>query len=569
VGLGDYSKTTWVNNSSPYINQTNLNNVENKIEKLDEALQSMPVIDFKDMRQYCIKHNTKEINIFDDNSDWTANASTLSDDEIYAKMHTQSVRVLEPDNSAGVCGMYQTLGSTLDLSTFESGDSSDTSDLIVVYLYVSDSAAVNYVELILGDDSTDNYSETWSGLTTGWNVLTSPKSAFTTNNSPDGWNSIDYIACNWYSNANYQNDYVSFNHLTMIREDPDNATYYNEFQRYNGSTWENIFTNHLSRYFLYYDRYFGEIVLFRHTPANDETELHMYCDVSDFVAKVSMRCLYSDETGNAITWYVDSDNYIEIYITSDTLTLMHREAASNGTETKSINVTWSHEINFWIEKIGQTIRVIAEHKGDVYVIEYQTSISATDEGCLYFGGIGTTNYGVYKDFVFANSTGFNLEHDWDRPVMVLKTEDQSLDQDTSMQGDYLLYIKLPAHGIYQIEANIIAVSANATPDIKIDWNTNGEYTLLSARQCLGPAAGITDLTNSNVHNGYYALASDIAYGLEGTVDESIIREKFIIQTHKEMVLIELRWAQNVYHATPTIVESGSNLVVTKLQKIGV
>lgn len=36
-----YTKTTWVNNSSPYINANNLNNIENGIETLDNSVQTI------------------------------------------------------------------------------------------------------------------------------------------------------------------------------------------------------------------------------------------------------------------------------------------------------------------------------------------------------------------------------------------------------------------------------------------------------------------------------------------------------------------------------------------------
>lgn len=38
MALGDYSKTTFANGSSPAINATNLNNNENKTKELDTAL---------------------------------------------------------------------------------------------------------------------------------------------------------------------------------------------------------------------------------------------------------------------------------------------------------------------------------------------------------------------------------------------------------------------------------------------------------------------------------------------------------------------------------------------------
>jgi hypothetical protein len=38
LALGDYTKTTYVNATSPAINATNLNNNENKTEEIDIAL---------------------------------------------------------------------------------------------------------------------------------------------------------------------------------------------------------------------------------------------------------------------------------------------------------------------------------------------------------------------------------------------------------------------------------------------------------------------------------------------------------------------------------------------------
>lgn len=40
MAIGDYSKTTYVNGSTPAINAVNLNNNENKVQEIDDDLVS-------------------------------------------------------------------------------------------------------------------------------------------------------------------------------------------------------------------------------------------------------------------------------------------------------------------------------------------------------------------------------------------------------------------------------------------------------------------------------------------------------------------------------------------------
>jgi hypothetical protein len=41
MALVDYNKTTWVNDNAPALNETNLNNIENGIERVTSAVQAL------------------------------------------------------------------------------------------------------------------------------------------------------------------------------------------------------------------------------------------------------------------------------------------------------------------------------------------------------------------------------------------------------------------------------------------------------------------------------------------------------------------------------------------------
>ena len=559
---GDYSETTWVNNSSPYINQTNLNNIEDKITELDENFRRDKSFNFGTYKKYMYQRNTKPIEDFRDETDFSATGATLSGDMTNTIMNVQSLKVLEPNNTSGYVTAEKTFSSTLDLTKFIDGGSSSTSDIILIIFYVSDVTKLDNVFVSLGDDSSNYYYIGYSAgaLSNGWNIGIPQKSDFTMVGSPGGWNSIDYINCEWASKSNAQNEYVSFQWVQLVREDSDYSGYGNPFQLNDGSSYSNLFNIIQDYYVLYNDARRNEVGFMKVEPENDAQCLSLnYDDCRSFSAKFQIQCVESGELPS-ITWYVDSDNYIEVYVTSDDLVIYMYESAAGTTSNIDLNTSLNVDdiATLIFEKDGSTIRAIFESGGTITVVEDQTSLT-TDEGSLYAGGTSSNSYGIILDYIITSNQGLLLpeKKSWIKRKQVTEEVASS----TTMQNDDELYFYLESNSLYRIEA-VLTVTGNSTAQIKCDWELTGSAAVVANnRKCRGMAPGDTDVTDCNMKTSIHNITTDVPYGIEGT--SGFITEEFFIRTFDAYGKIQFRWAQVSSNATATQVTSSSYLVITK------
>ena len=563
--FGDYAKTTYINTTTPALNQTNLNNAEDKIEDLDEELRRSKTFVLSEYLRAFYQRNTKEIEIFDNSSDWTSNPEgTISNDTTNYIINKQSVKLLEPNNTAGWVGMYKSI-SSLNLTTFANGEASSTSDVIMIVLYISDIAAFQSLQVKLGDDNTNNYSiyYTSASLDTGWNILIPQKSDFTTNNSPSGWNDITYIRCEGYTNANYQNDYISFQFLQLIREDADYAGYGNPFQEYTGSAWDNKFAINSDYYTIYFDRTYNKLAISKLNPVNDETQLYLgYNNISSFIAKLQMICRDAGDTPS-LTWYVDADNYIEVYVNSNTLTMYLYQAASGTTVSQALstNISKGEEIEFYLEKNDSTVRLIAKHLGEIDILEATTTIN--DTGSIYLGGSGTASYGLVTDFTLSHTQGKNLIDT--NPKTVIKQTSENVSSSTTLQNDDELFVNLDPNSLFEIEANLIVYSSGSSlGDFKCAWTVTGDLEIVGYRHSKGPSVNTTNVLDTVINTACRDIGTENIFGVDNTRYSSV-QERFLMRCGDNGGKLQLQWAQNTSNGIATQVTSGSYLKYTKIR----
>jgi hypothetical protein len=559
ANFGDYTETTYVNTTIPAINQTNLNNIENKMALVDEELrrsQSFRLSDYLNTMYQC---NTKEIEAFDDSTDWTmAVGGTISNDTTNYLMHKQSVKLLEPDNTAGYLCMFK--ACTLDLTVFPNGDASSTDDLILLVVYISDVAALTNLYFKLGTDNVDNYYKITAAasLSTGWNYITIAKSAFSENN-PLGWDNITYIRCEWYSNANQQNEYVSFQYAQLIREDADNPGYYNPFQLYSGTAWENLFDIEYDYYCLYYDRKYNKLCIQNINPAGYSAMLHLsYCDRSNFIFKCKMICNYTSESQNLV-WYVDEDNIIQVGMYSNTLRMYWAEAGVDSSDSVTFSETFAlgDELELTFEKNGTTVRAIAKLHGITKTLEHTTTI--TDDGCLYLGSMDDESYSLITDFVLTHSQGFHFQEEKVR--YIIKSAIETVNNSSVIQNDDDFLVQLDENGIYEIETKI-ACSGAANADFKTAWAVTGGVEQLTTRACLGPSTSTAGNADTNMRASQHNLVTEVSYGTDGST-ASYITEKFLVKT-TAVGTLQFQWAQNTAQSSDTVVSANSYMKITKL-----
>lgn len=562
ANFGDYTKTEYVNTTAPALNQTNLNNNEDKLDLVDEELRRSQTFNLSQYLNIMYQCNTKEIANFQDYTDWTmAVGGTLSDDTTNYKLHNQSVKILEPDNAVGYLCMHR--ACDLDLEIFPSESASTTDDLILLVVYISDVAALTSLYFKLGTDNTDNYylNIAAASLTTGWNYIVTAKKNFTSGGTPPGWDSITYIRCEWLSKANQLNEYVSFNYVQMIREDADNAGYYNPFQIYNGSSWENLIDVGTSyRYVLCYDRKYNILGIQCLNPSGYVNMLHLpYHDVSSFIYKCKMICTHAGESQNLV-WYVDADNYIQCSMCGDFLLLLWNEAGVDDAYYEVFNEVFSDrdEIEFTFEKNDSLVRVIARLNGITRVLEHVTAIA--DEGCLYLGSMDQDSESLVIDMVLSNSQGNNLIEK-NKIKVILKSETETVNNSTVLQSDNEFTTQLDENSIYEIEVKL-AVSGAANADFKTDWVVTGGVEQLTTRTCLGPATTSTSNADCNMRATNYSLTASVSYGCDGST-AAYISEIFLVKVLATGTLT-MRWAQNTAQASDTSVSDNSYMKITKV-----
>ncbi|MEN8907888.1 MAG: hypothetical protein ABF289_18205 [Clostridiales bacterium] len=573
--MADFRKfvpVTFSNGGVPAINDINLNAIEDLLEITDEELGRSQAVSFSDYIEYFQSRNSKIIDLFSDSSLWTAAASTtLSDDTTNNPIGEASVKMAESDNVAGWMGMYKTI-SALDLTLFENGeDASTTSDIVMLYFYISDIAKFTYFDLRLGQDASNYYAIAYNpaALRNGWNAVYAAKSSFTSVGVPPAWSNITYIRVNAQSVINAINEYFSVQLCYLYRQDPVYSGYYNPFQLYKGSVtgWENVFTILSDAVGLYRDNAIERVGLMKldqYSYVNSSRSLLIYEDISNFISKFEIYCK-ADGEGPSITWRIDASNYIEIYVASDTLYIYEYKAAAGTTVSKALNNALKKQERYllYIEKNNDTMRVIMNKGNEApSILEFETTLSSA--GSIYIGWNGTTGFGLITDFIISNTQIMKLKES-NTPLYISKGLLEVVNNSNVLINDAEIWANLEGNRLYHIQA-FLAVSnvVSATPDVKTAWSlTNGDFR--TSRNLLGPDTATTDLDNTDVKMKNENYSTAVAFGTE-TAKVTFIWETFMIEIYENGGKLQLQWAQNIAHPSDTTMLGRSYIVITPVVK---
>ena len=283
-------------------------------------------------KEYCYGANTKLIDLCD-NANYTSVAGTQSADGTHYKVNntnaTGAVKILENDNTAGVCYSKRAITS-IDLTKANDGSAIGTDGYVYITAYISDVTAIdttagNGLFLALGTGNAWGggdpyfYKSVVTDLVTGWNYLKIAKSAWITNGAAD-WSTIGGIWLGWYSNVNMQNEYVTYNFLQLIRKDPSSSAP-NQFQR-DGAR---LLQLSAGEYYLGYE---NDILICRNMSPGSALSLLGQTAYSDCIASHTFKCKSASDS-QAFGLYVDASNYVLAWISSDTLYLRKRVGGSN------------------------------------------------------------------------------------------------------------------------------------------------------------------------------------------------------------------------------------------------
>lgn len=165
--------------------------------------------------------NTKLIDAFQDTSKWNQGIG----DTTNVKIGSQSLKIIETHNLAGY-SFAKLNGISLDLTKLNNGEESTDNDYICLVCYISDVKKVaeggisfTFDQMTPANEINVKIGNITSGLSTGWNFIKIKKSDFITSGTGK-WSDIKSVQIRWYSTANAQNAYVSFQLIQLVKADP-------------------------------------------------------------------------------------------------------------------------------------------------------------------------------------------------------------------------------------------------------------------------------------------------------------------------------------------------------------
>ena len=581
MAFGSYVPIAWVNGGSPPIDADNLLTHEGVLSLTDEELRRSQCTNLEKskLKEYFWERNTKEIEDFEDYTEWSLSSAstTASDDTTNNIINKSSVKFLENDNTAGWIGIYKNIAA-LDLSIFNDGSSSTTSDLIYLFFYITDITKFNTFQFKLGQDNANNYTYAVAagGFSNGFNYLAVAKSDFTPVGVPPGWNNITHLRIEATTLINSQNAYITCIYWQMVREDPAYSGYLNALQEYKGLTtgWENKFEIIMDLVSVVWDDRINRLGLLFMAAQSYPGIIHIYCTIQSFIAYIEQYSKYEGYT-MGLCWYVDANNYICAYCDNGTFYL---EAVEGGVSSDvSIALTntllKNERIIIKLEKDNDTCRAILYKNGEqIHILEYETSIDTDDEGCLYISCHSANGYSLITDFAVSSNYGdLHLHNEWSKgPRMYqLFTAQSYVNNTITAIADFL--IRLPANRMFKIEAFFnLRNSGSATPDARIDWDSSG-VSQITNRCCMGGtaiAASSEPSSSNNTRSSSHLLSTDVRYAVPNDATTySAVKETFVVLTGLDGGYIQARAAQyNTDAANALSLGTSSFIIVTEVFK---
>lgn len=297
--------------------------------------------------------NTKLIDDFQDISKWTQWIGIQSADTTNVKIGIQSLKISENDNLEGQTYSVR-FNTNVDLSSLNNGEISTDNDYVYLVCYISDIGKINVsegIQLLLSqapDATTANCKNMnfTNGLVTGWNFLKAKKSEFTTNGTGK-WTDIQSIRIRWYSLANSQNAYVSFQLIQLVKADPDTLLDRpNPFQKFGVRD----FVINSGEWFV--GREFGKLCIKElKGEGYNVNALSSVKSFSNFIASGMLKAKSNSLFGFCIV-YKDSNNNIQIEMSSNLLKVRVYENAILTTYSTPATISTGDTIFYTFEKKG-------------------------------------------------------------------------------------------------------------------------------------------------------------------------------------------------------------------------
>ncbi|MGD9152455.1 MAG: hypothetical protein PVG30_02195 [Gammaproteobacteria bacterium] len=565
--FANWTETTFVNGTTPPINDTNLNKNEEALTNIMGELNYSNSINSYNMLDYAIENNVKEIHNFENHSDFgtsgTITASTVKYTDVLCGIG--GVKMLENDNSSGVITIDDTI-ATIDLTVYPSGAAEGSDDKILLIVYISDHSYISSIKIRLGNNSSNYYYATWSTTASGWIMLHINKSAFDTTGSPSGWNSISYVYIDATTTANAQDEFIIVNKLCMIRDVSGITSSFivnDGSGNYDESPWIGNDTYTL----VYFDKKIGKKGFF-YAWEEPTDMIEIMNDVNSFSFKCEM---YSkiDTYGGSVIWYIDSSNYIRIDIHDDLKIYENVSGSGSYVATGSLSgsIETGDRMMLWIDKTPDNViraRLEVDGMKPVYA-EYAITLSAIESGDVGFTTGANNQYFFVTDFTISNNNMIPLITDGKSvPINVIKYYDETVVESTTTQNDDELFIKLPSNSLFEVQLVLIYSSSSDTPNLKTQWSVSGDYEVFhDGKVFIGASTNTAYMSDVSLYMNNYLLTSTVSIGALAS-GEMPYYERSIIKTGDSGCILQFKWSQSTSDETAIQVDKGSYIIAFKL-----
>jgi len=579
---GNFSELTYTNGSGTAINAVNLNASQAVMKITDTELSRSLTFSWEQYKELFFYCSNKVINTFNDYSIWTDTGTLTRSEADYDEcmIHGRGVKVLEPDNTAGELAIYDSGHPQQDLTEFESGDVAASGALICLLVYISDTTYITRISMRFGIDTSNYYYyDKTTGLVNGWNIITVPKSSFSTFGTPVDWTAIDYVAYRALFAANAQNEYIILNHCALVRPDSVTATLMNPFVANDHSgNWDVEIMTPSSQYLVYKDEQLEEICLTsclqNGLSSSNPDFLGSGFVCSSFTASFRM-VIKSTTYSQGLMWYVDDNNWIlfQFDLGDAQITEMYGGSGSLHYSTPDASIKVGTTVIFRIEKVGGgTARLWVTDESETFTfVEVATetlNFADSDEGEVGIGAYSTSNLGTFQDFVMSNRRIDQLKlpelkiNNIKKVQYVIKSADEGRATDTSYTDDSELLLRLRPFGTYRYKFNILTYG-HTSGDFKARLGSTGDVDLGTYKAIRGIPNTESDPKNANVKTQASIPTNGDAYGTS-TSDTTFVTIEGIVKTDGQGGFISLQWGQYSSHATATYVREDSTLIVEKI-----
>lgn len=567
ANFAGYTPLTYINGNTPAINEVNLNKNENAIDSLMGEANYSANKSFQQLLKHAYERQTKTIDYCDSYTSFTYTGSYSVSEEWANQLGESGIKISETNNTAGTITMYKTV--SLDLTTFYDGSTSNTDDLIILNIYVSDITLTDYVNVILGDDSSNYYYFSTNSLSTGWNALRISKSDFLTTGTPTGWDSITYLRIDWRTLTNASGQYVIYDYLTLHKIDDDysqgNPWFWNDG---NGNFDERTFIDSTTFSIVYFDKRINRLCSFN--PWIDFSyNMEVLCTVNSFSLKMEAFTKYTG-SGCAMQWYIDYNNWIVVTVTGSTLYI--RENVG-GTTTSVATVALDSTIEYLdrmvleVDKTSNNVihaKLTVDGQRPVYA-DWETSFDTDEAGCVGITTYSPNQFYCLTDFVVsANQALLQSSLTGQETIYKRKFLAEEVVSSSTLQNDDELWVKLPPMCLYEIVTKLV-VNSDDVSNIIIAWDVSGTLTQHSTRAVIGGS-----VTNDN-GDGYQALVritnhnltTSVSYGGDSSYGINV-QERFTVFTGINGGKLQMQWAQSTSTATPIDISTNSYIIAKRL-----